>query len=274
MPKKRNIGSIIFNAAIFIGMEVAALTMLSHNGDLQNNWVARGFHSVNAELWGAGESVARYFSLKRENEDLARENYHLLQELRMYQDLELEREYGDVETVKNFTYIHSSIIKHSTNKQHNYMILDKGADDGVRTGTGVITAKGAIGVVHATSRRYSYVMTFNNKDMVISARIGREGAVGPLTWDGISTRGAMLSEIPHNTPFEEGDTVYTSGFSALFPADLPLGTVGTNRIVNGASYEIKVKLFEDLANVRYVTVVINNEMDEIRELEEGEEESR
>jgi len=270
MPKKRNIGSIIFNAAIFIGLEVAALSMLSHNGELQNNWLCRSFHSVNAELWGTGERISHYFSLKRENEDLALENYKLLQELRKYQEMEVENEYGDVETIRNFTYIHSSIIKHSSNKQHNYIILDKGADDGVRNGSGVITANGTIGVVTATSRHYSYVMAFNNKDMVISARIGREGAVGPLRWDGISSRGAMLSEIPHNTPFEQGDTVYTSGFSALFPADLPLGVVGTNRIVNGASYEIKVKLFQDLTDIRYVTVVINNEMDEIRELEEGE----
>ncbi|MCQ2145197.1 MAG: rod shape-determining protein MreC [Bacteroidales bacterium] len=268
MAKKKNIGSIIFSAAIFIVLEIAALNMLSHNGELQNNWLARSSHAINAAIWGTGERISHYFSLKRENEDLALENYHLLQELRKYQDLEVEMEYGDVETIRNFTYIHASIIKHSTNKQHNYMILDKGADDGIRNGSGVITANGTIGVVHATSRHYSYVMTFNNKDMVISARIGGEGAVGPLTWDGITTRGAMLREIPHNTPFEEGDTVYTSGFSALFPADLPLGTVGSNRIVNGASYEIKVRLFEDLANVRYVTVVINNEMDEIRELEE------
>jgi len=271
MPGRRNIGSYFINAAVFIGLEIAALSFLSHNGEMQNRWICRGFNAINSGLWGTGEGIRRYFSLKSENEDLAIENYQLLQQLRAYREAERELELGDVETIRNFTYIHASITKHSSNKQHNYIILDKGADDGVQNGSGVITSNGVIGMIDATSRRYSYVRAFNNKDMIISARIGREGTVGPLSWDGISKTGAILKEIPHNTPFEQGDTVYTSGFSALFPSDIPLGTLGESKIVNGAAYEIKVELFQDISNIRYVTVVINNERDEIRELEASAE---
>jgi len=269
MARKTSILTIVIDAAIFIGLEIAALSMLSHNGDLQNIWIARGLHGVNAGLWGSKENVGRYFHLKRENDELALDNYLLRQELRKYRSEEEESEFGYIETIRNFNYIHASIVKHSTNKQHNYIIVDRGADDGVMNGSGVVTAKGVVGIVKSLSRHYAYVMAFNNKDMVISARIGREGAVGPLKWDGISTTGAVLSEIPHNTPFEAGDTVYTSGFSALFPADIPLGIVGSSKIVNGAAYEIKVALFEDLSRVRYVTVVNNLDREELNELEDN-----
>lgn len=269
MPRRKSIASVVLCTAVFIALEIAALSMLSHNGDMQNRWLARAASAVNANVWGVGENIAHYFGLKRENQDLAMENYRLLQELRHYREAETEAELGDIETVRNFEFIHAAIAKHSTNKQHNYLILDKGADDGILRGSGVITSKGVIGTVKATSRHYSYVMTFNNKDMVISARIGREGSVGPMAWDGISTRGAILREIPHNIPLEEGDTVYTSGFSALFPSDIPLGVTGASKIVNGSSYEIKVRLLEDLSKVRYVTVVNNLDREEIEELEDA-----
>ena len=104
--------------------------------------------------------------------------------------------------------------------------------------------------------------------MSISARLGREGSVGPLTWDGRSSSGAILSEIPHRMEFEVGDTVYTSGYSSIFPPDIPLGTIGKSKIVNGATYEIDVKLFEDYGALRYVIIVDNLGKEEMKQMEE------
>ncbi len=67
--------------------------------------------------------------------------------------------------------------------------------------------------------------------------------------------------------FQPGDTVFTSGFSSIFPPDVPLGTTGESRIVNGATYEIEISLFEDFGSLRYVTIVENLGRREIRDLE-------
>ena len=67
--------------------------------------------------------------------------------------------------------------------------------------------------------------------------------------------------------FEPGDTVFTSGYSSIFPPDIALGTTGESKIVNGATYEIEVTLFEDFGSLRYVTIVENLGKDEIRRLE-------
>lgn len=88
-----------------------------------------------------------------------------------------------------------------------------------------------------------------------------------MSWDGKSNAGAILKEIPHHVGFEKGDTVYTSGFSSIFPADIPLGTAGDAKVVNGATYEIKISLFEDFGALRYVTIVDNLGRDEMKELE-------
>lgn len=91
-----------------------------------------------------------------------------------------------------------------------------------------------------------------------------------MSWDGFSTARAILREIPLHVEFEKGDTVYTSGYSSIFPPDIPLGTVGEAKIVNGATYDIKVTLFEDYGALRYVTVVDNLGKEEINALEEEE----
>ena len=104
--------------------------------------------------------------------------------------------------------------------------------------------------------------------MSISARLGRDGSSGQLRWNGKDSNGALLNEIPHHITVTRGDTVYTSGFSSIFPADIPLGIVKDSRIVNGSTYEIKVLMFEDFAALKYVTIVQNRDKNEIKALEE------
>ena len=168
-----------------------------------------------------------------------------------------------------YEFIPAEVIKNSVNKQHNYLIIGKGSDDGVRPQTGIITSRGVIGIVDAVSRHYSYAISFLNSDSSISARIGKDGAAGPMAWDGKGSGNALLREIPLQVKFEEGDTVYTSGFSTIFPPDIPIGRITGSRIVNGATFEIKVSLFQDFSSVRHVCLVRNRDLDEIMSLEKG-----
>ena len=243
--------------------------MLSHNGAMQNVWFSKGMHAVMGTLWGGTEQIKDYFSLRKVNESLALENHELRTRLAQYeaQEQEADEKMQISDIAGGFRYIPASIMKISNNTQHNYMIIGKGSEDGVTTGSGVITGKGAIGVVDAVSSNYSYAISFKNHEMNISARLGKEGAVGPLSWDGKSRNGAILKEIPHHVEFEPGDTVFTSGYSSIFPPDIPLGTTGKSKIVNGATYEIEVTLFEDFGSTRHVTIVENLGKDEIKKLE-------
>lgn len=266
-------GSLIFhliNAAIFIALEIAALSMLRNNAPLQNTWIAKGGQAVMGGLWGMSQDVGDYFSLRQANDSLALENFRL--RLRVAQ---IEKFVSDTlrisdipATTLGYKYIPATISKISNNTQHNYIIIDKGSDDGVLQGDGVITGKGAVGVIDAVSRNFSYARSFKNHGMSISARVGKTGISGPLVWDGVSSNGALLKEIPLHMEIAVGDTIYTSGFSSIFPPDIPLGTAGESRIVNGSTSKIKVSLFEDFSALRYVTVVENLGRKEIKELED------
>ena len=265
----------IINAAVFILLEIAAIGMLRNSSSLQGIWVSRISHGVMKNLWGKSENIKYYFSLKDVNEQLAEENNYLREKIYNYGVI------ADITSHENalngfiggedFNYIPASIMKISRNKQHNYFIINKGYEDGVNAQSGVISTSAAIGVVDAVEKHYSYCISFMNSSSSISARLGNEGAVGPLIWDGIRSDGAILKEIPLQARFEPGDTVWTSGFSSLFPPDIPLGIAGESKVVNGAVREIKVKLFLDLSSIRYVSVAINNGREEIINLEQLEQ---
>ncbi len=272
MPKESSVASRIFNFAVFIFLEIAAILMLSHNGQIQRLWIARISHGFMAKTWGATQNVRGYLSLKKQNDELAEENSELWARVRNCE--EALRAAGDSaarHADDGFTYIPATIVKSSWASQHNYLILNKGSEDGVTQDSGVVTSEGVVGIVDAVSKHYSYALSFLNTEVNISARLGDEGAVGPMCWDGQRTDGAILREIPLQYKFEPGDTVYTSGYSNIFPAGIPLGVTGETKIINGATNEIRIRLFHDQKVQKYVTIVKNTRASEIEELEKAGE---
>ncbi|MBO7071730.1 MAG: rod shape-determining protein MreC [Bacteroidales bacterium] len=256
--------------AIFILLEIASLNMLRRNAPLQRMWVARAAHGFMGSIWGGSQRVGDYFALRRINAELAEENAELRRQNSQLEDIVHQAKvdtmrYG-ITRVKGFTYVPCEIRKISRNKQHNYMILDKGLEDGIQENSGVITRNGVVGIVEAVSEHYCYALSLQNTDISVSARIGEEGATGLLSWDGYSSNGASLREIPLQYKFEKGDTVYTSGHSLVFPPDIPLGVAGDSHVVNGQVNEIKVTLFQDFTALRYVTVAFNNAKKEVEGL--------
>ena len=271
MPRERKIFPLIVNAAIFILLEIAALNMLRNNSELQSLWLSRISHTFMAKVWGGSDRLRHYFSLNKENERLAQENAILNQQLKEYRDRE-DQSYSDSLTAElkaygDYVYAPATIVKISRNKQHNYFIINKGSEDGIRPQSGIITNSGVVGIIDAVDKHYSYGLSFMNSDISVSSRIGKEGAVGPLSWDGVSVDKAVLKEIPLQYKYSPGDTVWTSGYSAIFPPDIPLGVTGGSKIVNGAVNEIEVHLFENFTALRFVTVVENIGRDEIISLE-------
>ena len=273
MARSRSVGARILCAAVFILLETAAIVMLNHNNSMQRLWTMRLSHGFMAKTWGFTQKVRGYFSLAGQNEELALENHRLREMLREYEDAAKATDISlqSVTRDDGFVYTPAQIIKSGTNSQHNYLILDKGSEDGIVQNSGIISSKGVIGIVDAVSRHYSYAISFLNTEVNISSRLGGTGAVGPLAWDGKNTDGAILKEIPLQYRYSPGDTVYTSGYSVIFPPDIPLGTAGDASIINGATNEITVNLFQEYTALKFVTIVRNTRAAEIEALEQTRE---
>ncbi len=259
----------LLSLAIFILLELASLQLLSHNAALQRIWVSRSVHGFMGTVWGSTQRVQNFFRLAGTNKELAQENAALLKELTETREA-LRRARADslgtlLPRETGFVAIPAEVVRMSRGTQHNYLILNRGYEDGIQEKSGIITSKGVVGMIDAVSAHHAYAFSFQHADISISARLGQEGGTGLLVWDGVGSRGAILKEIPLQYKYNPGDTVYTSGHSLLFPPDIPLGVAGESRIINGATNEIAVTLFQDFSAIRYVSVVHNTAFDEIEE---------
>lgn len=244
--------------------------MLQTTSPMLDIWINRASHRTMALLWSSGENIRSYFMLRETNEDLSRQNEALAGALRacLMREEKRNEELASREIPRSaFRYIPATIVKMSRNGTHNYVILNKGSDDGVTAQSGIICSSGIVGVVSAVSRHYSYGLTLMNPDMTVHVRIGRDGITTPLVWDGLSTDGAIIRDIPPHYDVSPGDTVWTSGFSAMFPADIPVGVTGNSELMYGSFKQVEIRLFQDFSSVRFVTITENIDLDEIEGLE-------
>lgn len=257
--------------AVFILLEVVSVSLLRRTSTLQDIWLNRMSHAVMGRLWSSGENLRNRFFLQKQNDALRAENFELQEKLRTYElaaEAARERGSGVAGTDHRFNYIPATVIKVSRNTSHNYIILNKGRADGVKPHSGIISENGVVGIVSAVDEHYCYGLTMMNNKISVSSRVGRDGIVAPLVWDGRHADKAYLTDLPLQYPIAEGDTVVTSGFSNIFPADIPIGVTGLSNMVNGSTNRTEVFLFQSFSALRYVTIVDNPERAEIAALEE------
>ena len=95
-----------------------------------------------------------------------------------------------------------------------------------------------------------------NTKSSISCKINRTDYFGTLKWEGGSSQYAWVKDIPRYSEFTLGDTVVTSGHSAVFPEGIPVGVVDDMADSHdGLSYRLKVRLFTDFARLNDVSVI-------------------
>jgi rod shape-determining protein MreC len=86
-------------------------------------------------------------------------------------------------------------------------------------------------------------------------------------WDGLSYREVVLKEVPQHVNIVVGDTVETSGYSAMFPEGIIIGEVVSYVTKRGNFHEVRVRLKVDFKRMRYVNVVRFANYAEQKELE-------
>ena len=260
--------SALTTLLLFILLEAASVVMMVNNGVVQRFKVVGAVRTVEGGIWKKTRQIGTFFNYRTENERLSAENLQLRQELARYAAAAAALDSHRVTVTPDFTFIGASVIRNSVSAQHNFLILDRGADAGVAPGMGVVTDRGVVGIVSAVSRNYAHVISLLSTGQSVSAKLAQGGAFGPMHWTGTSPETALLQEIPVHIQAAPGDTVVTSGFSTIYPAGIPLGSVVEARINQGSTQDLTVRLFEDFRTLHYVYIVRNNNGQEIRELYE------
>lgn len=266
--KRYGLLSSLTAIALFIVLETVAILLVVKGGVVQRYKVLGAVRSVQAWFWTRTSQATYYFHYKTENERLAAENLQLRQQLARYVSAKAELDSVVRIIEPDYTFIGATVIRNSVDRQHNYLILDRGRKEGVEPGMGVITSQGVVGIVDAVSNHYAHVISLLGTGQTVSAKLAGSGSFGPMAWTGRNPREALLREIPVHVEAAPGDTVLSSGYSTIYPPDIPLGVIVSSKVSQGASQDITVTLFEDFRSLNSVYIVKNNRREELEELHE------
>lgn len=111
--------------------------------------------------------------------------------------------------------------------------LDKGSNDGVRTGVAVVSGEGLVGQVTSVSATSCQVRLTTDSNSGISVMVQSTHDTGILrgSFDGM----LYLEGIDDSATVNEGDVIVTSGMGGAFPRGILVGTVTRVEDSQGAS---------------------------------------
>jgi rod shape-determining protein MreC len=256
----------------FVIFESLSIFLLVQNNHFQKAKFVNFTRAITASAYQRISTLENYFALKKSNEELENENIRLLNSLRASYFSNKIDSYSIFDTLyqKQYNYNLAEVINNSTNKQYNFLTINKGRKQNIKPDMTVVCSSGVVGVVANVSDNFATVISVLNRKLMISAKFKKSGYYGSLSWDGIDDETAELNEITQDVKMKLGDTLVTSGYSSMFPAGIMIGYIKSFEIKGGSFYTVKVRLSTNFRSIHFVNVVENLMKEEQNTLEKSE----
>lgn len=242
-------------------------------------------------LFQATGKIKRLAHLAAENEALHRENAELRSQIILLQEAQIEnetlrRQLNFKSAVPNYRLLSAEVIGHDPSNLLQYLIIDRGAADGIERGMPVLAAtgpshEGLVGRISQVSASSSQVMLITDPSSSVSALIQRSRATGIV--QGYSGQELLMRYIPAPRRSEEnlsdeatiatypstagssaedmvtpGDIVLTSGLGGNFPKRLIIAQVANIRYKDVEMFqEAKLIPAVNLRDLEAVMVLLN-----------------
>jgi len=263
-----------FNFLLFAGLQIFSIYLVVS----YSKYHEAAFSELSNEYTGAINTkyynLQKYFYLKNTNDSLIKANELLYNKLKSNYAIpdSLGKSFIDtmrldsVAQFKKYEFIATRIVSNSISSQSNYLVLDKGTNDQLKVGMGVVDHnKSVIGIITEITDKYSVVMSLLHKDSHISGKLTKGGQTGTLSWDGSEVNAITLNNIPKSSKIFKGDTIISSGFSTALPKGMTIGYVDKLYKDPSSNY-LKIKFLSaaNFYNLQYAYVIRNFEQDGIQ----------
>jgi rod shape-determining protein MreC len=258
---------------LFILLEGISFVLLFSFNNYQSASMFTSTNEVAGNIYSMISDVDGYFTLNDENQALLEHNKELIREIEaLKEELATLKDSSAIAAFPDgkFRFNTARAVNNSLNKLQNFITIDKGENDGIGSEMGVFNDKGVVGIIYQTSGNFSLVMPLLNSKSMLSCRVKGSNSFCTLRWHGEELQYSYLIDLPRYDIFQQGDTVVTSGFSSIFPADIPVGEI--ERLEDsddGMFYRARVRLFVDFASIDNVFVVGNDNKKEQDTLEQS-----
>ena len=243
--------------------------MIVNQGTFQSTVFHSAVLNVTSSFYAQISNITDYFSLKEINVDLAKKNADLQHRVSNLEDFIAQKNYQAMLSEDTIVKIvPAKVINQTVDKLNNYLIINKGAKDGITKDMGVINNDGVVGVVQSVSKNYSVVISVLHSQQKISGKFKKSGYLCTVFWNGNSPYTGSVINIPEHITATVGDTIVTSGFSAIFPENIMIGTVKNVSLNTSTAWnDLAISYATDFMSIRYVSVVISANFEELLNLE-------
>ena len=270
---------------LFIFCEIISFVLIYHNNAYQRNMMLSSANVVTGRILSISGTVSSYFDLQKVNHQLLERNSLLEMELLR---LKAKADKAALDSVSfdktiltdtvlaeslffgnyDYKYIPVGVVNNSTTNVNNYITINKGYNDGIHPDMGVVSPQGIVGIVATVEEHFSVVISLLSSKFKVSCKVINTNYTGSLSWKGGSVKYAYLDQLPTHATFQIGDTIVTSGNSAIFPPGVMVGIVESyNREGNDNFYSLKVLLNNDFHSLNVLSVIDNSLQKEQRAIE-------
>ncbi len=233
-------------------------------------------NEVTGKVNGYYNKVEDFFYLNQENKRLHRQNDSLLNLLpvniarhdtsvQTFQDVQPQDSTG---FYRRYFLYPATVTYSTTGSQKNYIQLNRGANQGVKDGWGVINSDGSVvGTVVNVSPNFCQVMSLLHVKSRLDASLKKTGDFGTIEWDGRNPNYLTMVRVPKAIKIAKGDSVITSGNNDItFPKGFLVGTVSEMDVDNAQGmYVLKIKPAANFFSLQQVHII--NNVDRVEQLQ-------
>lgn len=260
---------------LFVFYAAISCFLLFQRNPFQHHVYLTSANAVVSGVYDVAANVTGYINLRDINADLQRRTADLESEVialrehnRALRQQLLQDSLRTTDSLGRFQFILATVVNNSVVNPYNYITVNKGRLDSIQPEMGVMDQNGVVGVVNTVSDHHARIISLLNPNFRLSCKLRGNDAFGSLVWDGKSPYEAILEELPKQVRFHKGDTIITSGYSAVFPEGIPVGTIiGSTRGEDDNFNTLRIKLLTDFSTLSTVKVISNRDIADIRQAE-------
>lgn len=263
----------IYVIVLFILLEVAALSYYARSNAYTQARLLTRSNQVVGDVQGLFTRVRTFWQLGEENRRLSERVIALEQELTAYREAEAEGRLAllaDSMRTKPYFYSTARVTSSSINRTRNFVVIDRGSDQGVESDMALLSASGAmVGHIVTVSKNYAVALTILSPRLQASGKLRHSpDYYGSIRWEGGNYRYVTMDELSKYADIHVGDEVISTGFSDYFPADIPIGVVESFELNETQTYyTVRVRLAADMSSLSDVILARNPNSQELKGLE-------
>ncbi len=153
-------------------------------------------------------------------------------------------------------YKAATVIGREISPFKQYLIIDKGSNDGILHGMPVVTSQGLVGRVDAVIATAARIQLISDADSVVNVKL--QNAKVEAQTNGSITGEISLVQVPQGVEVLPGEVLITSGLGGTYPANLFVGQVVTMQSQHNTLFQTgSVQPVVDFGSISAVLVITN-----------------